>query len=124
MKLAKHENEELINYERSCVNAAERAERKAQLINEVPYFPTENMRKRGKKRRGSKGKTGRDEELQEFDVPEKMMTSNKQLASTNKSLQQLEDDTTSGEHCTSYLMVGKDGQAFKNLLDDNGKIKL
>lgn len=52
------------------------------------------------------------------------MTSNEQLTSANKSLQELEDDTTSCEHRTSYLMVGKDGQAFKNLLGDNGKIKL
>ncbi|KAK6129699.1 hypothetical protein DH2020_036565 [Rehmannia glutinosa] len=55
--------------EREAVSAAERAERKQQL----------------------RDKTGRVKELQKLDGGEKM-TSNKDIASTNKSLQELEED--------------------------------
>ncbi|KAL6006222.1 hypothetical protein ACLOJK_040268 [Asimina triloba] len=79
---AKVERKPDLKAEREAVNAAERAERKVQL--------------REKKRREDMERleNGRQADLRSYEgllVPDKM-TSNKQIAATNKSLQELEED--------------------------------
>ncbi|KAJ8476586.1 hypothetical protein OPV22_020313 [Ensete ventricosum] len=68
--------------EREAVNAAERAERKAQL---------RDKKKREELERLEKEKQAEIRSYKSLMVSEKM-TSNKQIASANKSLQELEDD--------------------------------